>query len=450
MPFDESGFDYFRPWPPQVDPRGSAGVGCTDWFKTQRPAYFRGIPFAVESDTIASGRRVVSHQFPSRDSWANEDLGIMLVTAEVQAYVFGDRAHQWADELMQACLANDPPWGPLSLPLRQPAVARCTGVSSRFQAAALGRIDFELRFTYDAPPPKLVLPPVLMGGRVDASAQQLRGAAKTHFRKKAVKAYPVSAYHGAAAEVKEIGRRLSGVANSVPMSSKHSSHVHTLIKILRTESDAVAFAFKNQSNFLADEGTGSGQSVVEYITRHDYAGLIESIFDMLAAGVREKKESDILARTLDTVMSGHRPATVLGTSSSALAEQDLRKAVVALARRFSLAHQASLLADVTGRDLDLLTDVEKRFLVRVDTEFEEANDDVPVRTSLSDMTDRWTKYASTQRQRSRGVRKVEVQGPIATVLANLNVPIDQGDRELMTINKKRHPLHIYGSISVVQ
>lgn len=59
------------------------------WRERLLPASFRGQSFRVLSDTLQGGRRVVTHEYPYRDTPYAEDLGRSARTYQVQAVLLG-------------------------------------------------------------------------------------------------------------------------------------------------------------------------------------------------------------------------------------------------------------------------------------------------------------------------------------------------------------------------
>lgn len=61
----------------------------TDFFRSLRPASFRGITFLMEDGDIGGGRRYVTHEFPGRDEPQHEDLGATVKELTVRAIIQG-------------------------------------------------------------------------------------------------------------------------------------------------------------------------------------------------------------------------------------------------------------------------------------------------------------------------------------------------------------------------
>ena len=60
----------------------------TPWRQKLLPASFRGAMFHVEMGAKESGRRIVVHEFPKKDSPYAEDMGRRARTFTVRAYIF--------------------------------------------------------------------------------------------------------------------------------------------------------------------------------------------------------------------------------------------------------------------------------------------------------------------------------------------------------------------------
>jgi prophage DNA circulation protein len=80
---------------------GSSGDGQS-WLDQLQPASWRGIPFQVESDQSAAGRRVALHLYPFRDDVWAEDIGRAQRVFGFSAFVVGDDCYQQAMDLRDA------------------------------------------------------------------------------------------------------------------------------------------------------------------------------------------------------------------------------------------------------------------------------------------------------------------------------------------------------------
>ncbi|QCO07539.1 DNA circularization protein [Azospirillum argentinense] len=72
------------------------------WRAQLRPASFRGVPFKVDGDELAAGRRVQLHEYPQRDKPFVEDLGRAARKITVTGYVIGPDYMAGRDRLLAA------------------------------------------------------------------------------------------------------------------------------------------------------------------------------------------------------------------------------------------------------------------------------------------------------------------------------------------------------------
>jgi prophage DNA circulation protein len=100
-----------------------------DWLTTLWAASFKGVPFKVERDAEAAGRRIRIHEFPMRDDPYLEDLGELRREFDVLAYVASDSADVDAASLINACATRGA--GVLVLPSHGPITARCLTADRR-------------------------------------------------------------------------------------------------------------------------------------------------------------------------------------------------------------------------------------------------------------------------------------------------------------------------------
>ena len=126
----------------------TSSVGCANWQDIQWAASFRNVPFCVESDSRTGGRRIQVHEFPSMETWVNEDLGRLRQQIDVNGFVFGDKSDEWAEILFAACTTKADS-AELYLPMRVPLLCVCQSVKSAYAAEQMGRINFRLTFSVD-------------------------------------------------------------------------------------------------------------------------------------------------------------------------------------------------------------------------------------------------------------------------------------------------------------
>ncbi len=108
----------------------AAGTAGTGWRAGLRSASFRGAAFRVTDHTADTGRRVVEHEFPLRDTGFTEDLGRATRRWRITGYVIGDDYFADRDALVEACADSNEP-GTLVHPFLGEKQARCVSVSYR-------------------------------------------------------------------------------------------------------------------------------------------------------------------------------------------------------------------------------------------------------------------------------------------------------------------------------
>ena len=137
-----------------------------DWAATLWPASFAGVPFWIERDRDAVGKRLVIHEFPGRDDPFIEDLGAKYRSFEISGYLVGDTSDSDTDALVAAFLQTGP--GLLVLPAQGPVNARAWkaqrdrtrdragyfGVQMTFvqegSSIALSPVDYLAQLVFDA------------------------------------------------------------------------------------------------------------------------------------------------------------------------------------------------------------------------------------------------------------------------------------------------------------
>lgn len=117
-----------------------------DYLKTWRRASFRGAEFWVETDKVETGRSLVVHEFPHRDTPYVEDMGRIANKIEVTAYVASDNAPAEAAALMRACGAGGA--ATLVLPMERHKV-HCETCARDWARDRQGFIAFALSFVKD-------------------------------------------------------------------------------------------------------------------------------------------------------------------------------------------------------------------------------------------------------------------------------------------------------------
>lgn len=115
------------------------------WKDRLQDASFRGVPFKVEGEGAAVGRRVETHEFPNRDKPYTEDLGKITFRPNITAYVVGDDCWEQRDRLIEAL--NKPGPGTLIHPTYGEVSVCVDGEVKVTTTASEGRmVRFDLQF----------------------------------------------------------------------------------------------------------------------------------------------------------------------------------------------------------------------------------------------------------------------------------------------------------------
>jgi prophage DNA circulation protein len=117
------------------------------WRMMLVPASFRMAPFHVDANSPTSGRRVVLHEFPKRDTPYAEDMGRSARRFPVTGYVIGPDYQIWRELLVLALESEGP--GLLTLPTwlqRDTFLVQPREYTVRETRQAGGMAEFEMQF----------------------------------------------------------------------------------------------------------------------------------------------------------------------------------------------------------------------------------------------------------------------------------------------------------------
>jgi prophage DNA circulation protein len=117
------------------------------WRMMLVPASFRMAPFHVDANSRTSGRRIVLHEFPKRDTPYAEDMGRSARRFPVTGYVIGPDYQIWRELLVLALEAEGP--GLLTLPTwlqRDTILVQAREYTVRETRQAGGMAEFEMQF----------------------------------------------------------------------------------------------------------------------------------------------------------------------------------------------------------------------------------------------------------------------------------------------------------------
>lgn len=115
-----------------------------DWRTAFRPAFFRGVPFKVESEEPEGARRVAVSPIAYSDDNVDEDFGREPRIVRLTAYCAGEIADAEALALVGALEASGA--GLLVLPWMPPMQARALSWRARRERDRAGYVGFDVEF----------------------------------------------------------------------------------------------------------------------------------------------------------------------------------------------------------------------------------------------------------------------------------------------------------------
>jgi len=288
---------------------------CRDWPSTLNNASFKGFPFEVVSDRVTGGRRIVTHEYPGRDSWDNEDLGRAKQTIEVNAYIHGDDADTLANQLLRLC--NSRGAGSLILPTRAGVQARCLSCDRGFEEKSLGRVSLRMTFIEESGGIGGLAPVSMLFGAVVQAAATAVSVLRDGFSEAYnAMALPGIARTAAAGTVVEAAQALRVAAVPVPLDPEREPLVLHDIAVLERDAYDLAFAGRSLDSVkplsVATATRRNPNTMAERLAR---------VFTGLAATAGSRGE---LARVLEPLVGfTGTPVTNLALAPSVAAEKEL-------------------------------------------------------------------------------------------------------------------------------
>lgn len=208
-----------------------------DWPRTMRRASYKGAHFYVEKDTVATGRRLVVHEFPLKDEPYVEDLGRDANKISVTAYVVSNQADAEERRLRAACESYGA--GTLVLPL-EVFRAHCQSCSRDFTKDKLGYIAFSLSFVREGSGGGLV-PAAFLGSIVSTAASALVAAAGARLLAGVLTAGVAGWVRDAAVDlVRDMAATLDVLARGLPLDPALAADVVEAIGDLYDDAESLA------------------------------------------------------------------------------------------------------------------------------------------------------------------------------------------------------------------
>jgi prophage DNA circulation protein len=322
-----------------------------DWIGSQSKPSFKGIPFEVDIDTIASGRRLATHEYPSSEFWDVEDLGRRPFVVTVNGYVAGDDADTQAKAL-EAALSSQQT-GTLVLPTRAQQTAWCSLFTSDWTAEKMGRVEFRMEFVCVSRVAGGIVPSADTGNQVAVQADRSSAAVTDRFSQdfnstnrsfspgESPIGVPASARLAAGVTIamagEELGRALLAVGISDPTSAAQA-----LFGVRQIRERAESFAQQGQSPYRIDE-------LVFIDDQADSASAFSRVFsDTLRLMSLKADNPGVLVAALEPMLT-FEAQTLTNTSDDALtvrAERALIADVASLVRRLTLIRWAQAISRV--------------------------------------------------------------------------------------------------------
>lgn len=116
-----------------------------NWFRTLRPASFRGVPFKVKTERLGKfGREIVVHRYVKAETHGTEDMGRLPREFSVTAYIADDQADSLVQALIRAVETEGP--GTLVLPFFGAHQVRARANDGEWDKELLGYVGIGLDF----------------------------------------------------------------------------------------------------------------------------------------------------------------------------------------------------------------------------------------------------------------------------------------------------------------
>ncbi len=231
--------------------------------KKYRAASFKGIPFKVDSTDTEVGRRVVTHEYPLRDTPGSRDLGRKAEGFTIDGYVLGANYEAERDALEDACKSEGP--GTLIHPYKGSKEVVCTGCRIRESKSELGIAYFSLTFVENG---KQVFPTANVNpkSKLKTTIEDLQGVSSTAFEKVYTVADSPSFVSDSAEEsITGFADIVDGEASKVgAVSGKLADYTYQIRQMRATVGDiaqtpsSVSANFKNSLNALLALAPGGG------------------------------------------------------------------------------------------------------------------------------------------------------------------------------------------------
>jgi len=311
-----------------------------NWLKTWRRASFRGAHFWVDRDQVQTGRRLVVHEFPHRNTPYIEDLGRSANRISVTAYIASDNLLREGDRLFKACSQG----GAATLQLPEERLkAHCESCERAWDKDKQGFLAFSLQFWREGSGSGPFPAPYLQRLTFSAAAavttavgQYLAATVSTVGRAGFVR-------DAAADDIRNIAAELSAVREALPLDTAKEPVIVRAVQDIYDDAETLAAIGSVGNAFAADS------FVTQQRGDEATAELAERIAGVVG-GMRESASANDVAVALAPLTEPASPDTVVARTLSRRIQVANSTAIALALRLTALAQWAVAVTDIEYRD----------------------------------------------------------------------------------------------------
>lgn len=427
-------------------PLDTGGPGCRNWLEGQYRASFKGVGFEVDAEAREGGRRIVPHQYASRETWDNEDLGRRINPVKVRAYVHGNDADVQAETLFEAC--NSYGSGTLSLPFVPPVQADCAVATRVFRADELGRFFFDLEFILRQPVRGIrAETPTQMASSVSAAAAEARTVLQQQFdRSYNAVSIPSVARDAAATMLTEASGAFGEAATAVRMTDAAGAQVRYEISQLSNRALIIAYSGQRSARstplaYFGDQlsiDSGLSGALVSIVTRIGDAGI-----------ATPEAAVDATEAMLDLGVFTRKVVSDMSMARSVVSERFLTELIAALIRALALCQAARAAVTRSYRSRSEAVQMRSRIGNAFNAEIDKT-DNPDIAAALDRVRVAAIAYLSRSGAELPRVLKIRIRTfRPAAVISHIAYGDAKRDREVVERNGVPHPLFARGDIEVL-
>lgn len=414
---------------------------CRDWTKTQFQASYKGVEFEVNEDAREFGRRNALHEFPDRESWLVEDMGIATKIIHVVGFVYGDKSDVDVARLEAAC--SSPGAGLLVLPNRPAVLAYANPCVSNWNAQGQGKWECQLEFIERPFRPIVLFGVVFLAGAVAISLGVGVKAALDLFsirfdsvmrRFSAAAFVPAVARDTASVTIGMVADALDQARRLVVMDdTRAAADVETLVRQMKADRIQLAYQGQKPDRIEAEVFVADADNV-----KSGFGGNLAKIFEQMAKG---STVPDAMVRALETMVA-FQEQTIDNPydALSVRAERALTAEVGALTRRLALLYLAQAITQQKfGSRGDAVT--ARANIAELFDNTLEAINDVDCEAAFIEARNAAVRYLSQTAAELPALVYIDCKRPLpAPVLATLLYNDASRDMELVDRNHAEDPL----------